>query len=183
MTRIYTKLGDDGSTGLLFGGRVRKTDPVIEAVGAIDETVAALGVARCLLDDPLTLGLVVRLQRDLFVVAADLVTNPHHRDRLSPRVSLVVPEMVDDVEREIDHLTALNPLRPVFVVPGSTRTSAALDVARAVVRRAERRVVEIADEGGEVNPLVRTYLNRLSDLLYVLARSEAADEGELPSHE
>jgi cob(I)alamin adenosyltransferase len=119
----------------------------------------------------------------LFVVAADLVANPHHRGRLVPRTSLVVTDMVHDLEDDIDRLTAEHPLRAVFVVPGATPASAALDVARAVVRRAERRVVEMDYQAAERNPLVRTYLNRLSDLLYVLARSAAVDAEELPSDE
>jgi cob(I)alamin adenosyltransferase len=127
--------------------------------------------------------ILLRVQRDLFVVAADLVANPHHRGRLVPRPSLVVTDMVHDLEDDIDRLTAEHPLRAVFVVPGATPASAALDVARAVVRRAERRVVEMDYQAAERNPLVRTYLNRLSDLLYVLARSAAVDAEELPSHE
>ncbi len=182
--RIYTKLGDDGSTGLLFGGRTTKADPLIDAVGTLDETVAALGLARASGPEPDMAASILHVQRDLFVAAADLAANPHNRDRLVPEVSLVTPTMVDRVEREIDRLIAARPLRPVFVVPGVNPISAALDLARTVVRRAERRLVgyQAADPASPVNHDILTYLNRVSDLLYVLARHAAGADEEPASH-
>ncbi len=185
--KVYTRAGDDGTTGLFLGGRVSKADPLMAACGDIDEAVATLGVARAAvaadpgLDAELGSG-ILRRQRGLFVAAADLATNPAHRDRLVADVSLVTEDMATDVEREIDERVAARPLRPVFVVPGTTQASAALDQARAVLRRAERSVVALADAGYPVSDPVRRYLNRLSDLLFVLARV-AAGENEPPSHD
>lgn len=180
---IYTKTGDDGTTGRLFGGRVTKDNLLIEACGDVDEAVAALGVAREAVGaDPELSDLVLSLQRHLFVVAADLTANPRERHRLTPAVSLVVPTMTDDLERAIDRQTALQPLRPVFIVPGATRASAAVDFARTVARRAERHVIGVRAAGHTVSPEVVAYLNRLSDLLYVLARRVAGAVEEPVSH-
>ena len=181
MTKIYTKTGDDGTTGLLFGGRVSKADALVDAYGDLDEAVSALGVARAACQDGELAAALLRLQRGLFVAAADLAANPHARDRLVPGISRVGPEQVDELEQEIDRLVAERPLRPVFVVPGANPASAALDLGRAVLRRAERHAVRAAGEGHEVSPQVIAYLNRLGDLLYVLARRAAGDE-EPPSH-
>jgi cob(I)alamin adenosyltransferase len=180
--RIYTKKGDDGTTGLLYGGRVSKADLATEAYGSVDEAVAALGVARAALADEPLQQLVLRLQRELFVVGADLATNPTERQKLKPAVSLVTPEMTDELERLIDRSVEEHPLPEEFIVPGSNASSAALDLARTMVRRAERRTVEMRDGGGIVNPEALRYLNRLSDLLFVLAR-RAADGPEPPSRQ
>lgn len=181
-SRIYTKTGDDGSTGRLFGGRVGKDDPLMEACGDIDEAVSALGVARAELgpDDTLA-ALTLATQRRLFVVAADLVANPHARDRLEPGISLVDADLLAAVEEDIDRLVAQHPLTPVFVVPGATRASAAFDLARGIVRRAERHTVAAARAGHHVSDQVLRTLNRMSDLVYVLARASAG-EAEAPSH-
>ncbi len=177
MPRIYTKTGDDGTTGLLYGGRVSKADQATEAYGTTDEAVAALGVARSLCDDETMRADILTLQRELFVVGADLATNPTERKKLSAEVSLVTEGMVRRLERRIDDLVAVRPLPEAFIVPGTNPGSAALDVARGVVRRAERRVVDLEETGREVNPEIRRYLNRLSDLIFVLARWQAG-EGE-----
>jgi cob(I)alamin adenosyltransferase len=180
---IYTKTGDDGTTGRLFGGRVTKDDLLIEACGDVDETVAALGVARdALHDNPELSHLVLDLQRHLFVVAADLSANPHARHRLTQEVSLVVATMTDALERRIDRLTMEQALRPVFIVPGANRASAAMDLARTVARRAERHLIRARAAGHTVSPEVVAYLNRLSDLLYVLARRTAGTAEEPVSH-
>lgn len=173
--RIYTGTGDDGSTGLLFGGRVSKADPVAEAAGAIDEAVAALGLARALSEEPALAAELLDLQRELFVVGADLATNPTGRGRLEPGVSLVTADMVGRLEARIDELVAAHPLPNAFVVPGANPVSAAVDVGRSAVRRAERRVVALHDAGGSVNDDLRRYLNRLSDLLFVAARIAAGE--------
>lgn len=183
MTRIYTKTGDDGTTGLLFGGRVSKGSELVDATGDIDEVVSVLGVARSGCADSASAALLFRIQRELFVVGADLAANPQHRDRLKPRVSLAVPEMVTELEQLIDGLTAERPLRPVFLVPGSTATEAAIDLARTVVRRAERHAVQARVAGHAVSETVLRYLNRLSDLLYVLARRAAENLDEPTSHD
>lgn len=140
-SRIYTKLGDDGSTGLLYGGRRSKADPLIETLGSLDETVAALGLARASTDDQMLATRILQIQRELFVVAADLATNTHARERLVPEVSLVTAAMTARIESLIDQLIAQRPLRPVFIVPGANLRSAALDLVRTAVRRAERHLV------------------------------------------
>ncbi len=175
MPRIYTRQGDDGTTGLLYGGRVSKADPVTEACGTIDEAVALLGLARAHAQDPSLTDELLGLQRALFVVGADLATNPAERARLEPDVSLVTAEMTERLEARIDELVLAHPLPNAFIVPGANPVSACLDVARSVIRRAERRVVEIRDSGAEVNDAVLRYVNRLSDLLFVLARVAAGE--------
>lgn len=174
MPRIYTKTGDDGTTGLLYGGRVPKDDAATEAYGTTDEAVAVLGQARASAD-----GLseeILALQRELFVVGADLATNPAERAKLEPGVSLVTAEMTERLERRIDELVGERALPQAFIVPGANAASAALDLARSVIRRAERNVVALEREGRDVNPEVRRYLNRLSDLVFVLARRQAGED-------
>lgn len=170
--KIYTKTGDDGQTGLLYGGRVWKDDPGPEAYGAVDEAVAALGVARALAPDELAAELL-GLERDLFVVGAELATAPDKRSKLVEEVSRTTPDMVARLEGAIDRVVEDHPLPQEFVVPGETPLEAALEVARATVRRAERRVTTYLRAGGLPESQVPVYLNRLADLLYVLARSVA----------
>jgi cob(I)alamin adenosyltransferase len=177
--RIYTRSGDDGTTGLLYGGRVSKADPAAEAYGTTDEAVAAIGLARALSDQPALQAILLGVQRDLFVVGADLATNPAQRSKLQPGVSLVTEEMVRGLEGRIDETVEEHPLPNEFVVPGASPVSAALDVARTVVRRAERRAVDLRTTGVEVNPEAIKYLNRLSDFLFVLARWQAGGPEEL----
>jgi cob(I)alamin adenosyltransferase len=180
--RIYTKTGDDGTTGLLYGGRISKADLPAEAYGSVDEAVAALGQARAAARGEDVRSLILRLQRELFVVGADLATNPKERQKLSPGVSLVTGEMVEGLERLIDETVEAYPLPQQFVVPGANPVSAALDLARTAVRRAERRAVEMREAGRTVGEAVVRYLNRLSDLLFVLAR-RTADGPEEASRE
>jgi|SRR5919108_2112455 cob(I)alamin adenosyltransferase len=179
MPRIYTKIGDDGTTGLLYGGRVPKDDAATEAYGTTDEAVAVLGLARAQADAEIAEE-ILALQRELFVVGADLATNPAERSKLEPGISLVGPEMTARLERRIDELVAERALPNVFIVPGANAASATLDLARSVVRRAERAVVTMERDGRAVNDEARRYLNRLSDLLFVLARRQAGED-EPPS--
>jgi cob(I)alamin adenosyltransferase len=166
--KIYTRKGDDGTTGLLYGGRVRKDSPVIEANGAVDEAQAALGVARAESEPGGELDtLLTRLERELYVLMAEVATAPDNRGKLEPGRSLVTPGMVSALEADIDRLTGLLEMPTEFVVPGESRPAAALDVARTVVRRAERLCLALppADRSQ-----VGAYLNRLSDLLWTMAR-------------
>lgn len=183
MSRVYTKTGDDGTTGQLFGGRVAKGGELVEALGDIDEAVSALGVARAGCADVRIAEILLRVQRELFIVGADLSVNPKHRDRLKPGISLVEPEMVTGLEHLIDELTTEQPLKPVFLVPGSTPLEGAIDFARTVVRRAERHTLRAKDAGHTVSEPVQHYLNRLSDLVFVLARRAAAGTEEPVSHD
>ncbi|UNX54873.1 cob(I)yrinic acid a,c-diamide adenosyltransferase [Georgenia sp. TF02-10] len=183
MAKIYTRTGDDGDTGLFLGGRVSKADVLVEGYGDVDETVALLGVARAGAAEPDLAELLLRLQRELFVVGADLATHPDRRHHLTDGVSRVTSEMVLALEELMDRLVSERPLRPVFVVPGTTATSAALDHTRAVARRAERHVVAAREAGHAVSEPVAHYLNRLSDLLFVLARHAAGEVEEPASHD
>lgn len=176
MPRIYTRTGDDGTTGRLYGGRISKADPAAEASGAVDETVAVIGLARALSTDARLREGLLELQRELFVVGADLAADPGARERLEPGVSLVTDEMVGRLETWIDELVLAHPLPQAFVVPGANPVSATLDVARAIARRAERDAVAMREGGGVVAEPVLRYLNRLSDLLFVLARVAAGEE-------
>jgi cob(I)alamin adenosyltransferase len=178
MPRIYTGTGDDGTTGRLYGGRIPKSHPATEAYGAVDETVAVLGVARALSDNPRLLGMLLQVQRDLFVLGADLATNPEERAKLTAGVSLVASDMVERLEGLIDQLVDEHPLPQEFIVPGAGQVSAQLDVARATCRRAERRAIALRESGTEVNEEATRYLNRLSDLLFVLARWQAGGPEE-----
>ena len=165
--RIYTRKGDDGTTGLLFGGRVRKDAAAPSAYGDVDEAQAVLGVARAESAPESELNdLLVRLERDLWVVMGELATAPGNRHKLVPGTSLVSAEMVAALEPIIDDLTARFEQPREFVLPGQNRTAALLDLARAVVRRAERGAVGVAGEGSHAV----AYLNRLSDLLWTMAR-------------
>ena len=172
MVKIYTRKGDDGSTSLWYGGRVAKTNPRTEAYGSIDEANSHLGVARSLCgDDQAELsGSILSLQRDLFVAGAELATAPDAADRLQDGVSRITSEMVEALEPEIDRYMSQVDLPPHFVIPGGTELSAALDVARSAIRRAERRTVELRDAEGLASDVVLRYLNRASDLAFALAR-------------
>lgn len=170
--KIYTRKGDDGTTGLLYGGRVGKDSAIPAACGDVDEAQAALGLARATTQSGTEVDrLLVRIERDLWVLMAELSTLPEHRDRLVAGRSLVTEEMVGGLEPLIDDLTGRFQPPTEFVLPGQTPTAAALDVARAVVRRAERSSVAVAVEGSHVIP----YLNRLSDLLWTMARWQEGD--------
>jgi cob(I)alamin adenosyltransferase len=169
--KVYTRTGDDGTTALLYGGRVGKDSAGPDAYGAVDEAVSALGLARAELERGSELDvLLIRLQRELFVVGAELATAPENRGKLEPGVSLTTREMVDALEPIIDDVTSRFDPPSEFVLPGENRVAAALDVARAVVRRAERQAVAAANVGWLADSAVVAYLNRLADLVYTLAR-------------
>lgn len=178
---VATGRGDDGTTGLLYGGRIRKDDARAEAYGTIDEAVACLGLARAealLLADreagsaPVA-GLaetILRLQRELFVAGAELATNPDAWDRLRDGETRVDESMLIGLEEVLAAAEASMRMPREFVVPGSSRLSAALENSRTVVRRAERRVIALDHERLVPGAWLMPYLNRLADLLWVLAR-------------
>lgn len=175
--KIYTRRGDDGTTGLLYGGRVRKDSATIDLNGAVDEAQAALGVARAEAERGSELDeLLIALERDLWVLMAEVATAPDNRHKLSPGVSLVTAEMVAALEARIDDIDERCEMPAEFVVPGQTRVAALLDTARTVVRRAERLSLPVV-EGSLVGP----YLNRLSDLCWTMARWQ--EEDHLPSRQ
>jgi cob(I)alamin adenosyltransferase len=178
--KIYTRKGDDGTTGLWYGGRVPKFDARPEAYGSCDEAAAALGAARAaaerggeLYED------ILRMQNELFVAGAELATAQEAAGRLEPGVSKVTDAMVERLESDIDRYMERVDLPPKFVIPGGTELSARLDVARSAVRRAERRVSALRHGGQLADDTVLTYLNRLSDALFAMARFADEPEPEL----
>ena len=175
--KIYTKKGDDGTTGLLYGGRVRKDDLRTEVYGTLDEAVSALGVARAAGLSERGQELVVRLQREMFVAGAQLATAPENQPKLKDGVSRVTDAMVTRAESDIDELLDKHPLPQEFLLPGESAPSAAIDVARAVLRRAERQAVGLQRAELLPDPVVLRFLNRASDLLFALARYEEAERG------
>ena len=171
--RIYTRKGDDGSTGLLYGGRVRKDDPRIQAGGALDEAVAALGLARSFGPKaPGLADLLLRVQRELFVAGAEMATLPENFERLKEGVTRVTKGMVDALETDIDRVTGEIGSLKAFIVPGATPVASSIDLGRALVRRAERGLVALLAPETPVSTWLGPYLNRLSDLLFMLARLE-----------
>lgn len=180
MVKIYTRKGDDGTTGLWYGGRVEKSSGRPEAYGAVDEAISALGVCRAQASDDRELhDDVLRLQSELFVAGAELATSPEAAERLEAGVSKVTPEMVERLESDIDRYMDRVDLPPKFVIPGGTPLSAQLDVARTAVRRAERKVVQLKVAGELGDEIVLTYLNRASDCLFAMARYADKPDPEL----
>lgn len=171
LVKIYTRTGDKGDTGLFGGGRVRKDDARVEAYGDVDELNAAIGLARSMAPLPRIDEVLAPLQRDLFSIGALLATPHPDKVREQLRKARLDDDRIAQLEREIDRAESeLEPLT-AFVIPGGTPKSAALQLARAVCRRAERRVIALAhDERVTLPAIVIVYLNRLSDLLFVLAR-------------
>ena len=179
LTRIYTKTGDDGTTSLGDMSRTSKNDPRLEAYATVDEANSAIGVVLALggiKDDEIT-KLLVRIQNDLFDVGADLCTPIVDNPNVEPL--RVLESQIDYLEKQIDKYNeSLQPLR-TFVLPSGTPASALMHVARTVVRRAERNTWHaIHSFGGGVNPVTAKYLNRLSDLLFVLARTANKEIGD-----
>jgi cob(I)alamin adenosyltransferase len=180
MAKIYTKKGDDGTTSLWYGGRVAKSDARTEAYGALDEAASALGLARSLCGDDAELAAdILRLQDDIFIAGAELATAPEASERLVDGVSRVTPEMAAELERLIDKYMDRVELPPKFVIPGGSQLSAALDLARAILRRAERRTVLLDSGGGIVSADLLTFVNRASDAAYSMARFADVDDPEL----
>jgi cob(I)alamin adenosyltransferase len=178
--KIYTKTGDRGDTALFGGGRVSKDDARVDAYGDVDELNAALGMARSIEMMPRIDEVLLPVQRDLFAIGALLATPDHEKMQQQLAKARVDDERIAQLERAIDAGEAeLEPLK-AFILPGGTPKAAALHVARTVCRRAERRVVHVA-RTVPIPPLVVVYLNRLSDLLFVLARvaNRRAGAGEV----
>lgn len=172
--KVYTKKGDDGTTGLFYGGRVSKADLGPEAYGTVDEAVSVLGLARAHADESIGAE-ILSLQRQLFVVAAELATDASNRDKLQPGVSLTTEEMVTDLEAAIDRVTDAVGAPEGFMVPGESPLSSSLDLARSVIRRAERRCVAYANAGQLDGSFVVPFLNRLADYVFMMVRASESN--------
>ena len=170
---FYTGKGDDGTTGLLGKGRVSKNDARIEAIGTLDESSAVLGVARAAVRDERCGPLLLQAQRDLYRLMAEVASSPENAGQFHFEA-----ERVDWLEQQIEALGKTVEMPGEFIVPGDTPGGAALSVARAVVRRAERRLVELFDTDKTANPALQQYLNRLSSLLFVLELIENQAAGK-----
>ncbi|QIG82048.1 cob(I)yrinic acid a,c-diamide adenosyltransferase [Stakelama tenebrarum] len=178
LNRIYTRTGDDGTTGLADGSRLSKAEPRMAAIGDVDEANCAIGVALTLIKDRPTHATLRRIQNELFDLGADLAT-PGEDFAPSDMALRITADQVERLEQEIDAMNAVvEPLKS-FILPGGTPAAAALHQARAVTRRAERSAVTAASEDS-LNPLALQYLNRLSDHLFVLARvTNASADGDV----
>jgi cob(I)alamin adenosyltransferase len=175
LNRIYTRTGDAGETGLVDGSRVSKADARLAAIGDVDEANSALGIAARHVTDPRLQAMLGRIQNELFDLGADLAT-PGEDFAPGEMTLRVVQDQIDRLEREIDEMNeALSPLTS-FILPGGGAGAAELHLARAIARRAERTAV-VAAGAVRLNPLALTYLNRLSDHLFVAARFAAAQSG------
>ena len=170
--RVYTKFGDSGETSLLYGGRISKNSPNTEAYGITDEAVSVMGLARAMTSDERVNDMLRQLQRELFTIAAELATDPGKYELFQQHFKPVTEEMVTSLEQAIDSLEEEFEMPKVFILPGGSQASAAIDLARCVIRTAECRVVAMAEQDMLTNGLIMTYLNRLGDLLFVLARYE-----------
>lgn len=170
--RVYTRSGDSGETGLLFGGRVSKADLATEAYGSIDEAVSMMGLGRALSSSDRIKATLLKGQRELFHVASELATALENRQLLEEKIGAISPEMVEALEAEIDAYKAEIDLPRAFIIPGASPASSAIDVARTMCRTAERRIVALREAGRLPNDEVMRYVNRMSDLLFVLARYE-----------
>lgn len=163
----YSRRGDDGTTGWLGKGRLKKSDLRIEALGTLDEASAAMGLARAGSRDPRAAALLLEAQRDLYQLMAEVSAEPAQAERY--RFDL---RRVQWLEAQIDALAQEFPMPREFIVPGDSPAGAAMALARAIVRRAERRVVELHNEASTTNAALQQYLNRLSSLLFVLELAE-----------
>ena len=174
--KIYTKKGDNGDTSLLYGAGVSKYDIAPEAYGSVDELVASLGLVRAESKLPSDVKVtILRIQRELFIVGAELATDKSERKKLSEGETLVSNDMIINLEKDIDNLTEKNGLPNFFVVPGENMISAKLDWSRVVSRRAERKCVTWYKTLDMSDSKVLIYLNRLSDLLWMMARDFEKD--------
>ena len=170
---FYSRTGDDGTTGLLGEGRVMKTHPRIEALGALDESTATLGLARAQARDPRCERILLEAQRDLYKLMAEVAATPENADKFH----FIDSARVDWIEAQIEALSTTVTMPREFILPGDSMAGAALSMARAIIRRAERRVVELADAKEISNPDLGPYLNRLSSLFFVMELVENAAAG------
>lgn len=176
LNKIYTRTGDNGSTGLVDGSRVSKADALMAAIGTVEEANSAIGMALCNLSCPNSQAMLARIQNELFDLGADLAT-PWSADSDNAMALRILPDQITRLETEIDEMNAtLEPLKS-FILPGGKIGAATLHLARTIVRRAERSAVAAQSDNRPLNPSALIYLNRLSDHLFVLTRAINAAEG------
>lgn len=170
--KIYTKSGDAGETGLLFGGRVPKNDPRCEAYGEADFATSAMGLARALSQDDRVKEILLQVQRDMFTLSGELATDAANYAQYAANFHAITAANVEALETLIDELGAQVQLPPKFIIPGASAASGALDLARSALRAAERRIVGLRQQDMLPNHELLRYVNRLADLLFMLARFE-----------
>ena len=170
--KIYTRNGDSGQTNLLFGGNTSKSGIRCDAYGSTDEAISAMGLARSLSKEPLVKKILYRLQNEMFIVGAELATIPSNIEKFKSKYPTITSDMVIQVEEDIDALSQQTNLPPSFIIPGASTGSAALDLARTTLRRAERKIVSVNELECLDNQEIMRYVNRVSDLLFMLARYE-----------
>jgi len=171
--KTFNKKGDRGETSLLFGRRVSKSDLRCEAYGTIDEAISALGIARNLITKNKVKDIIFKVQRELFAINTELATKPEDYEKLTLSFTPVTDKMVKGLEDIIVELEAETEMPKSFIIPGSKNLGGAwIDLSRAIIRRAERRVVELKKQNKIKNEALLRYLNRLADLLFALARYE-----------
>lgn len=176
--KTFNKRGDKGETSLFLGPRVPKSDPHCEAYGVIDEAVAAIGLARSLTQVQKTKDILLSAQKDLFTLAGELATPPEAHAKLAEKYPVITDKDVQRLEDLINDLESVVKMPKEFVIPGATTASAAIHLARTLVRSAERRVVSLEQNGQVPNQEILRYLNRLADLLFTLSLYEESSSAK-----
>jgi cob(I)alamin adenosyltransferase len=174
MTPVYTRAGDDGTTGTLGENRLPKYHPRMETLGSLDEASAAIGLARALCKDPQIETILKDVQRDLYTIMTEVSATPENAQRFQ----IIAPRRVQWLESQVDAITGMAPVPAEFILPGDSIPGAALALARTIVRRAERRVAELLDSHAIENRVMLLYLNRLSSLCFALEVFENAQAGK-----
>ncbi|KFD41761.1 hypothetical protein HY02_02345 [Peptococcaceae bacterium SCADC1_2_3] len=173
--KTFNKKGDQGETSLLYGERVPKSHPRCEAYGMIDEAVSALGLARALTQKKKVQGILFQAQKALFIPAAEMAIPEENYPVYAQKNQVVTEEMVQQLEGIIDELESITEMPKAFIIPGASSSAAAIDLARCMVRKAERRAVRLKEDNLLPNENILKYLNRLADMLFTLARYEEKD--------
>ena len=173
--KIYSRTGDDGTTGLFLGGRVPKNDLRCEANGEIDFAISAMGMARSLSKKDRTKNILLKIQRDLYTVSSELAVDTAKYNSFKKDFITIDENYVQKIEEWIDELTQVISIPNKFIIPGDSLVSSTLDLARSSIRTAERRIVELQDEAKLNNQRILNYVNRVSDLLFTLARYEESE--------
>ena len=173
--KIYSRTGDDGTTGLFLGGRVPKNDLRCETNGEIDFAISAMGMARSLSKKDWTKNILLKIQRDLYTVSSELAVDTEKYNSFKKDFITIDENYVQRIEEWIDELTQMISIPNKFIIPGDSLISSTLDLARSSIRTAERRIVELQDEAKLNNQRILKYVNRVSDLLFTLARYEDSE--------